>query len=65
MKTHIRDIRLYNNAGISFPLCYAGAKFLDMDKTGLPMANREEAATCKKCQKRFPKRYPWAVRKAS
>ena len=26
MKKHYRDIRLSNNAGIDFPLCYAGAE---------------------------------------
>jgi hypothetical protein len=62
MKTHIRDIRLFNNAGISMPVCYAIQSPLDLDKTGLPISQRPEQATCKHCQRVYPKRYPWAVR---
>lgn len=62
MKTHIRDIRLYNNSGISFPVCCAGAEFLDLNKTGWTFASgiREtDNVTCKNCLKIFYKRYPW------
>jgi hypothetical protein len=61
MKTHIDDIRLFNNAGISFPVCMAGAKTLNMDATGWPEAPKEEA-TCKRCIRAYAKRYPWTVR---
>lgn len=58
MKTHIRDIRLFNNAGISMPVCYAGATPLDTDKCRLPCAPVKQA-TCKRCQRAYPKKYPW------
>jgi hypothetical protein len=64
MKTiHFRDIRLFNNAGMSFPLCYADAELLDLDKARLPTSGREGIAevTCKRCLRMYPKRYSWAV----
>lgn len=60
MKLHIGDIRLFNNAGISFPVCQTSAKMLDMDKTAWPVANPTKDATCKNCKVAFKKRYPWA-----
>jgi len=54
-KTHIRDTRLYVNGGMSFPLCYAGAKLLDLDKGRLPMTNQKHDATCKNCQRIYRK----------
>lgn len=62
-KTHIRDIRLYNNAGISFPVCRAGAEMLDLDCTRYEMANPETAATCLRCPDAYKKRYPWTQTK--
>ena len=62
MKLHIRDIRLYNNAGISLPVCYARATLLDLDKTHLPTAHNPEDATCQRCKKAYPRRYPWTKR---
>ena len=58
MKTHIRDIRLYCNAGMSMPVCYANAPLLDCDKSHLPCVDKK-AATCKHCQRLYRKRYPW------
>lgn len=58
-KKHIRDIRMYNNGGVSVPLC---------DKTGSKVfefgngIRETDNVTCKKCLKIFPIRYPWAVR---
>lgn len=48
---HMRSLRLYNNAGISFPLCYAGAALLDMDKGRLASTSDKASVTCKKCQR--------------
>jgi hypothetical protein len=58
MKTHIRDIRLFNNAGMPFPVCQANAPLLDVDKARWPYADKS-VATCKHCQRLYPKRYPW------
>lgn len=57
---HLIDIRLRNNAGIDFPLCHAGAKYLDLDKTRLRKSNEWNAVTCARCKTRAPRRYPWA-----
>jgi hypothetical protein len=62
MKAHIRDIRLFNNAGISFPVCQASVKLLDMDKTAWPTSNDHRDATCAHCKVAFQKRYEWANR---
>lgn len=59
-KIHLEDIRLYNNAGISFPVCQRNAKMLDLDKTGWTTAGNIEDVTCKLCVKLAPKYYPWA-----
>ena len=61
MKTHIRDIRLSNNAGMSFPVCYSTAKLLDLDKSRLAMAMaiKPKDATCKRCLSMYPRHYPW------
>ena len=58
MKTHIRDIRLYNNAGLSVPVCKATAPLLDTTSTGWEFAHKKEA-TCKVCRARYTRRYPW------
>ena len=57
-KTHIKDIRLANNAGIAFPVCQANVDLLDMDKTGWIMAPADQA-TCQHCRRLYVKRYPW------
>lgn len=48
---HMRDRRLYINAGITFPKCKANAKLLDMSATGLWITYRAEDVTCPKCRK--------------
>jgi len=60
MKKHIRDVRLFNNAGISFPMCQANARLLDLDKSVWPTTGDKEA-TCKNCIKAFKSRYVWAM----
>lgn len=60
MKMHLRDIRLRNNAGLAFPLCYASAALLDTDKGYLPTTGEFNEVTCKRCIAMAPKRYPWA-----
>ena len=39
------DLRLYVNAGMSFPACYAGAKLLDTSKAHLMVTALHEAVT--------------------
>lgn len=60
MKTHLKDIRLYNNAGISMPLCRATARLLDLDATAWKKTGKWEEVTCLNCLKMAPQRYPWA-----
>jgi hypothetical protein len=50
---HFRSIRLFNNAGIDFPVCYAGARLLDLDKSRLPTTGDANKVTCKRCQRRI------------
>lgn len=64
MKTHLRDIRLMNNAGMQFPLCYANAPLLDVDKSALPTTGNAADVTCKRCAVQAPGRYSWAYRPA-
>ena len=59
-KTHLSDIRLSNNAGMRFPLCYINEGPLDLDKTRLPMTGHLKDVTCGNCRRRAPNRYPWA-----
>jgi len=60
MKTHFQDIRLSNNAGMDFPVCYSTAEFLDMEKSRLPTTSDFSKVTCKRCLAMAPKHYPWA-----
>jgi len=48
---HIRDLRLFVNAGMSFPSCKAGERLLDLDASCWPIADphHPETATCKTC----------------
>lgn len=59
-KTHIADIRLSNNAGISMPVCRVTDGPLDLDKTGWQTVGTDDA-TCKRCRAAFAKRYSWAM----
>jgi len=61
-KTHMEDIRLHNNAGMSFPVCYAGARLLDLDKAHLPITSNQKEVTCSHCKRAFAKRYSWALK---
>lgn len=58
-KTHIRDIRLFNNGGVSVPVCKATAPLLDLSSTAWEFVQEPKDATCKTCKRRYPKRYPW------
>lgn len=58
-KTHIRDIRLFNNAGLSVPVCKATAPLLDLDSLAWEFSDNAKDATCKSCVARYPRRYPW------
>ena len=59
-KIHMEDIRLCNNAGITFPVCAVGNGPLDCDKSHWEITHNFQLVTCKKCLKAFHKRYPWA-----
>ena len=52
-KTHFRDTRLFNNAGMPFPTCYAGARLLDLDKGRLPTTNNQTNVTCQHCLRKL------------
>jgi len=54
---HLRNLRLYNNAGMNFPECYAGAKLLDTDKGRLPTSPILEKVTCPRCLRRSLKQW--------
>jgi hypothetical protein len=47
---HYRDLRLRNNAGMDFPLCYSMTTPLDTDKGRLPTTGNLEEVTCKRCR---------------
>lgn len=59
-KTHMRSIRLRNNAGIDFPVCYSRAKLLDLDKSALPTTGEASECTCKRCMAACLKYDGWA-----
>jgi len=50
-KTHFVDTRLYVNAGMRFPACYARAPLLDTDKGRLPSTTAHDSVTCKHCRR--------------
>lgn len=60
LKTHLRDIRLYGNAGMSFPVCCRNAELLDLKKSMLPITAEYAKVTCRRCRVIGPKLYPWA-----
>lgn len=53
---HWRSIRLFNNAGMDFPACYASTKLLDLDKSRLRTNPERHAVTCKRCLRLMEKR---------
>ena len=57
MKVHMRHGRLYVNAGMRFPLCYANAELLDLDKTLLPTTGEAKEVTCKHCLRQMKKQW--------
>lgn len=57
MKIHARDIRLYNNAGISVPVCVADS----IPNKRYRLATHVLEINCAKCLAIYPRRYPWAV----
>lgn len=50
-KVHKRNIRLYVNAGISYPDCRCG----ELLRTGYWITVNDNEVTCKYCQKRLKK----------
>lgn len=48
-KVHLRDTRLFNNAGTFFPLCQSDAIYLDLDKCNWHITVHMEDVNCKKC----------------
>lgn len=64
--THMTDIRLKNNAGMSIPVCVAARKGpLDCDASGWAQVKDKNDATCKNCRRIWPKRYDWAPLKGA
>jgi len=53
---HLRSIRLFNNAGIEFPVCCIPKSGpLDVDKSRLDSTGNMSEVTCKKCIKKIEK----------
>jgi len=59
-KVHYRNIRLFVNAGIGFPQCYAYVAvldpfvaLLDLDKARLPTTFDKKLVTCSKCLRKL------------
>jgi len=50
-KVHLQSMRLFNNAGMQFPLCYSNAKLLDTDKGHLPTSPTLARVTCAHCRR--------------
>ena len=54
-RTHFRDLRLFNNAGLEFPTCKANAKLLDLDARRLPTTGNIKEVDCPKCLNKIRK----------
>ena len=54
-KVHWRDLRLFVNAGVAFPVCHISKKKqpLDMDKSALVTSPDKDKVTCQRCLKRM------------
>jgi hypothetical protein len=54
-KIHLMSMRLHNNAGIRFPLCYEHGRMstgqLDMEKAHLPTVGNLARVTCAHCRR--------------
>lgn len=50
-KVHLYSMRLFNNAGMRFPLCYSYAKVLDTDKSHLTTVGNLTRVTCGHCRR--------------
>ena len=51
----MRDIRMYTNGGMKVPVCNTTGE------GSYIFSERRSEATCEKCKRIFPKRYPWAA----
>jgi hypothetical protein len=68
---HARDIGLFSNGGVRFPLCKTNPPrtqdnpngYLDMDWTRLRTSGDVADVTCKACLKKLARDYPWAMRR--
>lgn len=49
MKIHLKHQRLFINAGMEYPACYANTELLDTDKGKLQTTSKRENITCKHC----------------
>jgi len=54
-KTHFKNTRLFVNAGMEFPECYANVPLLDLEKGRLNMTGKREMVTCKNCLRKIQK----------
>lgn len=57
-KVHYYSHSMFVNAGMVFPLCYAGATLLDMDKVRLKISTDLNTVQCKHCRKAVNKAWP-------
>lgn len=59
---HLRDIRLFSNAGVVLPVCLAQREGpLDMDNRW-PTSGAWDEVTCKACKREARRVYDWAYR---
>jgi len=49
---HKRSLRLHNNTGMNFPVCFAGADKLDTSKSKLTTAPEWASVTCTNCKRK-------------
>jgi hypothetical protein len=59
---HLRDIRLFTNAGVALPVCLVLREGpLDMDNTW-PTSHEWDKVTCLACKREARRVYGWAYR---
>jgi hypothetical protein len=59
--THIRDIRLFVNGGMAYPICRVTTP-LNTDLSRMKTTGDSKEATCERCKARYKNWYPWAGR---
>ena len=50
-RTHWRSVRLFVNAGLQFPACFANSPLLDTERGHLKSTGDKSLVTCSRCLK--------------